>query len=200
MFWLILQPKDQPKAKMRRPGTRTHAAGGLFCSACYLQVGNRPAVSAPRRKPIAETRIFLMIRRESGDSRGVPECRPRYTTGSMTANRHDRKISSASIAGPLPSTAPARFGTSARWKPRPWRMRWSSPAPCASRATEKPGIWRNGSSRRAVLLSKIQIDLLRPLASHHDPESYVAGASALNRDGARRRKEDRRIRLSRHRQ
>ena len=34
-------------------------------------------------------------------------------------------------------------------------------------------------------LSKIQIDVLRLLASHRDPESYVAGAAPLNRDGAR---------------
>ncbi len=34
-------------------------------------------------------------------------------------------------------------------------------------------------------LSKIQTDLLRLLAAHRDPESYVAGAAALNRDAAR---------------
>jgi hypothetical protein len=32
-------------------------------------------------------------------------------------------------------------------------------------------------------LSKIQTDVLRLLASHRDPESYVAGATPLNRDG-----------------
>ena len=34
-------------------------------------------------------------------------------------------------------------------------------------------------------LSKIQIDVLRLLAVHRDPESYVAGATPLNRDTAR---------------
>lgn len=34
-------------------------------------------------------------------------------------------------------------------------------------------------------LSKVQTDILRLLASHRDPESYVAGASALNRDAPR---------------
>ena len=34
-------------------------------------------------------------------------------------------------------------------------------------------------------LSKIQIDVLRLLAAHRDPESYVAGATPLNRNTAR---------------
>ena len=34
-------------------------------------------------------------------------------------------------------------------------------------------------------LSKIQIDLLRLLASHRDPESYVAGSTPLNRNAPR---------------
>ncbi len=34
-------------------------------------------------------------------------------------------------------------------------------------------------------LSKIQIDVLRLLASHRDPESYVAGAKPLNRAAPR---------------
>lgn len=34
-------------------------------------------------------------------------------------------------------------------------------------------------------LSEIQIEILRLLASHRDPESYVAGATPLNRDAAR---------------
>lgn len=47
------------------------------------------------------------------------------------------------------------------------------------------GIWQNRSNRRAVPLSKIQTDVLRLLASHRDPESYVAGATPLNRDASR---------------
>lgn len=34
-------------------------------------------------------------------------------------------------------------------------------------------------------LSKIQTDILRLLAAHRDPESYVAGSTPLNRDAAR---------------
>ena len=34
-------------------------------------------------------------------------------------------------------------------------------------------------------LSRIQIDILRLLAAHRDPDSYVAGAAALNRDAPR---------------
>ena len=45
--------------------------------------------------------------------------------------------------------------------------------------------WRNRSNRRAVPLSKIQTEVLRLLASHRDPESYVAGATPLNRDATR---------------
>ena len=47
------------------------------------------------------------------------------------------------------------------------------------------GIWRNRSNRRAVPLSNIQTDVLRLLASHRDAESYVAGATPLNRDASR---------------
>jgi hypothetical protein len=36
-----------------------------------------------------------------------------------------------------------------------------------------------------VPLSKTQTDVLRLLAAHRDPESYVAGAAVLNRDGPR---------------
>lgn len=34
-------------------------------------------------------------------------------------------------------------------------------------------------------LSKIQVDILRLLASHRNPESYIAGATALNRNAPR---------------
>jgi hypothetical protein len=36
-----------------------------------------------------------------------------------------------------------------------------------------------------VPLSRIQIEILRLLAAHRDPESYVAGAAPLNRDAPR---------------
>ena len=34
-------------------------------------------------------------------------------------------------------------------------------------------------------LSELQIEILLLLASHRNPESYVAGAAALNQDGPR---------------
>jgi hypothetical protein len=49
----------------------------------------------------------------------------------------------------------------------------------------KPGGWRNRSSGPAVPLSRIQTDILRLLAAHRDPESYVAGATPMNRDAPR---------------
>jgi len=64
-------------------------------------------------------------------------------------------------------------------------MLWSSRAPCAWRATAKPGNWRNRSSGPAVPLSRVQTEILRLLAAHRDPESYVAGAAPLNRDAPR---------------
>jgi hypothetical protein len=60
-----------------------------------------------------------------------------------------------------------------------------SRAPCVSRATAKPGGSRNRSSGPAVPLSRIQTDILRLLAAHRDPESYVARASPLNRNAPR---------------
>lgn len=48
-----------------------------------------------------------------------------------------------------------------------------------------PVVWRNRSSGRAMPLTKIQTEVLRLLASHRDPESYVAGATPLNRDAPR---------------
>jgi hypothetical protein len=44
---------------------------------------------------------------------------------------------------------------------------------------------RRESRRPAVPLSKLQSEILLTLAGHRDPESYVAGASAINRDGPR---------------
>jgi hypothetical protein len=46
----------------------------------------------------------------------------------------------------------------------------------------KPGGWRNRSNGPAVPLSRIKTDILRLLAAHRDPESYVAGAAPLNRE------------------
>src|SRR5712692_609747 len=64
-------------------------------------------------------------------------------------------------------------------------MRWPSRTACALRETCRRGVWRNRSSGRAVALSRIQTTILRLLASHRDPESYVAGSTPLNRDAPR---------------
>lgn len=47
------------------------------------------------------------------------------------------------------------------------------------------GGWRKRSSRLAVPLFRIQTEVLRLLASHRDPESYVGEATPLNRSGGR---------------
>ena len=64
-------------------------------------------------------------------------------------------------------------------------MRLSSRARCVSRGTERPGGSQSGLSERAVPLSNIQTEILRLIAANRDPESYVAGASPLNRDAPR---------------
>jgi len=45
--------------------------------------------------------------------------------------------------------------------------------------------WLKKSSRPVVPLTKIQTDILRILAAHRDPESYVAGSTPLNRNTPR---------------
>jgi hypothetical protein len=51
--------------------------------------------------------------------------------------------------------------------------------------TVTPGGWRNRSNGLAVPLTRIQTDVLRLIASHRDPESYIAGATPLNRNARR---------------
>jgi hypothetical protein len=55
----------------------------------------------------------------------------------------------------------------------------------AEKATWLPALWRRGSRQLVVPLSELQTAVLRLLASHRNPESYVAGATALNQDGPR---------------
>ena len=45
--------------------------------------------------------------------------------------------------------------------------------------------WLSKSNARVMPLSKLQTDILAVLASHRDPESYVAGAAPLNRNAPR---------------
>jgi hypothetical protein len=47
------------------------------------------------------------------------------------------------------------------------------------------GVWPNASKKPAVPLSSLQSKILRLLAAHRDPESYVAGGSYLTRTGTR---------------
>ena len=49
----------------------------------------------------------------------------------------------------------------------------------------KPGDWRNRSSMPAVSLFRIQTGILRLVAAHRDPESYVANVAPPNRDAPR---------------
>src|SRR5439155_1409447 len=64
-------------------------------------------------------------------------------------------------------------------------MRWQLRIACELRVICRRGAWPNRSSRPAVPLSKIQSDILQLLASHRDPESYVAGSTPLNRTAPR---------------
>jgi hypothetical protein len=65
-------------------------------------------------------------------------------------------------------------------------MRWRSRAAYGLKATSVLGGWRSKLKHCApVPLSKLQSDILRLLAAHRDPESYVAGSAWLTRDGSR---------------
>ena len=64
-------------------------------------------------------------------------------------------------------------------------MLWQLRTACGLREIGKRGAWRKQSSGRAVPLSRIQKDILRLLAAHRNPESYVAGSTPLNRDAPR---------------
>src|ERR1035438_5662316 len=79
----------------------------------------------------------------------------------------------------------ARSGTCAPSRRPHQRTGWSWREPCGSRVIWERGFWPKRTSGFAVPLSKIQSDILRVLASQRDPESYVAGATPLNRDAVR---------------
>lgn len=65
------------------------------------------------------------------------------------------------------------------------KMHWWWLARFGSREIWRLDDWRSRSSRTAVPLTRIQSQILRLLASHRDPESYVAGATPLNRTASR---------------
>jgi len=48
-----------------------------------------------------------------------------------------------------------------------------------------PDAWPSRSRRLAVPLSKLQSEILRVLAAHRDPQSYVGGSTPLNRNSPR---------------
>jgi hypothetical protein len=82
------------------------------------------------------------------------------------------------------------FGAAALWSrtPRsipPSPRRWQSPRAFGGKATGDRLLWRRESKRPAAPPSNIQGETLSLLAAHRNPESYVARASALNRDGPR---------------
>jgi hypothetical protein len=78
-----------------------------------------------------------------------------------------------------------RYGIAARLTLRRATMLSSSRALCGFTATAGRVRWPNGWNSRAVPLSKIQTDVLRLISEQRDPESYIAGASPLNRDTPR---------------
>ena len=84
----------------------------------------------------------------------------------------------------------AEYGTRALWNKRELEAPTPADALVVARALRIEGDrdarrLANKSSGPAVPLSKIQTDILRLLAAHRDPGSYVAGASPLNRDAPR---------------
>ena len=68
---------------------------------------------------------------------------------------------------------------------RPAPMPLPLRAACASKATCPPAASPNGSNKPAMPLSNLQSEILRLLAAHRDPESYVAGSTPLNRNTLR---------------
>jgi len=65
-------------------------------------------------------------------------------------------------------------------------MRWSSRVLCALKVTSPLAVSPSKSSKPAMPLSNLQIDILRLLASHRSPESFVGGSTPLNRNTLRR--------------
>src|SRR5271166_1197189 len=96
-------------------------------------------------------------------------------------NQKSRRTSPRSTGGRLRTSGQAPFGVAVPCPIRPRRTRWRLPAACALKATCAHAYWPNGLRKRAAMpLVKIQSDILRLLAAHRDPESYVAGSTPLN--------------------
>ena len=90
-------------------------------------------------------------------------------------------LSSIYTGVPLRNSGHPRYGVAALCPIRRQPMHWRLPTVFEWKATWKRADWRNKSSEPAVPLSKIQTEVLRLLASHRDPESYVGGSTPLTR-------------------
>src|SRR5271165_1981203 len=96
-------------------------------------------------------------------------------------NQKSRRTSPRSTGGRLRTSGQAPFGVAVPCPIRPRRTRWQLPAAYALKATCARADWPSGLRKRAAMpLAKIQSDILRLLAAHRDPESYVAGSTPLN--------------------
>lgn len=84
-----------------------------------------------------------------------------------------------------PSMARVPYGTGVSYQRRPAKMRSSLHGRFGPREIRTPVIWQSGWNEHAVPLSDFQTEVLRLLAANRDPESYVAGATPLNRNAAR---------------
>jgi hypothetical protein len=78
-----------------------------------------------------------------------------------------------------------RYGACARltYQRRPTLLQ--SPKRCALTATWTDAGSLNASKIFAVPITKFQSDVLRSLAAHRSPDSYIAGGVAINREGPR---------------
>lgn len=82
-------------------------------------------------------------------------------------------------------TGTVRFGAAAPSRALPSPIRWPSRKACGWRAASLAGALQSTSCPSAVPLSSFRTRILRLLAAHRNPESFVAGASSRARRGAR---------------
>jgi hypothetical protein len=78
-----------------------------------------------------------------------------------------------------------RYGTYARLKNQRRRTLSLSPKRCALMAAWMDGDSPNASKIFAVPITRFQSDVLRSLAAHRSPDSYIPGGVAINREGPR---------------
>src|SRR5580658_3798581 len=85
----------------------------------------------------------------------------------------------------LRSTARTPSGICVPWMRHPEGMRLLSRGRCALKAISLPAASPSALSKPAMPLSSLQTEILRLLASHRDPESFVGGSTPLNRNTLR---------------